>query len=40
MLNPTPNPDTYKPVRENLEKIISEFIEKAEHETSKAAKAA
>ena len=36
MLNPTPNPDTYKPVRENLEKIISEFIDKAEHETRKA----
>ncbi|WP_308617239.1 polysaccharide pyruvyl transferase family protein [uncultured Eubacterium sp.] len=36
MLNPIPNPDTYKPVRENLEKIISEFIDKAEHETRTA----
>lgn len=36
ILNPLPNPDTYKPVRENLIKICSEFISQAQQETRKA----
>ena len=36
ILNPPKNPDTYKPVRENLEKLIKDFLEKSKKETRKA----
>ncbi len=36
ILNPRPNPDTYKPVREELQKTISAFIEQTKAETGKA----
>ncbi len=36
ILNPSANPDTYKPVREALIKSITEFIEHTKSETRKA----
>ena len=36
LFDPPANPDTYKPVRESLQKEISEFIQKAEREPRKA----
>ncbi len=34
--NPAPNPETFKPVRDNLIKICTEFIEQTKKETRKA----
>lgn len=36
MLNPPKNPDNYKPVREQLIKTVTEFVEQAKKETRKA----
>ena len=36
LLNPPPNPDAYKPVRESLSQTIRTFIDECEHETRTA----